>query len=178
VCVEPGGRAVIVDAVVLHPDLTDEAFGSYESSVAVVAPDGTLLALDAQVLETMPRVRRAPTAFGTVYVVGAGFDETMMALSPHLESLTVLTGDRRVYAAVSGLPNEAGWAVRIAASDGGTLRATIGAVTALIEAGYHQVSCTRTQLRQQFLVDEPLSAVPRKKPHMAIEACGCSLTNS
>jgi urease accessory protein len=160
VCVEPGGRAVIVDAVVLHPDLTDEAFGSYESSVAVVAPDGTLLALDAQVLETMPRVRRAPTAFGTVYVVGGGFDETMTALSPHLESLTVLTGDRRVYAAVSGLPNEAGWAVRIAASDGGTLRATIGAVTALIEAGSHQVSCTRTQLRQQFLVDEPLSAVP------------------
>jgi urease accessory protein len=133
VCVEPGGRAVLVDTVVLHPDLTDEGFGSYASSVAVTAPDGTLHALDAQMLETMPRVRRAPTAFGTVYVVGAGFDTTITVLSPHLESLTVLTGDRRVYAAVSGLPNEAGWAVRIAASDGGTLRATIGAVTALIE---------------------------------------------
>ena len=81
VCVEPGGRAVIVDAVVLHPDLTDEEFGSYESSVAVTAPDGTLLALDAQMLETTPRVRRAPTAFGTVYVVGGGCDETMTALS-------------------------------------------------------------------------------------------------
>jgi urease accessory protein len=135
VCVEPGGRAVIVDAVVLHPDLTDEAFGSYESSVAVAAQDGTLLALDAQVLETMPRVRRAPTAFGTVYVVGGGFDETMTALSPSLESLSVLTGDRRVYLAVSDLPNQAGWAVRIAGSDGGTLRATVAAVTELIEAG-------------------------------------------
>ena len=86
-------------------------------------------------LETMPRVRRAPTAFGTVYVVGAGLDNSMTALSPDIESLTVLAGDRRVYVAVSDLPNEAGWAVRIAASDGGTLRATIGAVIALIVAG-------------------------------------------
>jgi urease accessory protein len=135
VCVEPGGQAVIVDAVVLHPDLTDEAFGSYESSVAVAAPDGTLLAVDAQVLETMPRVRRAPTAFGTVYVVGGGFDETMTALSTDLEALSALMGDRRIYLAVSDLPNQAGWAVRIAGSDGGTLRATIAAVTGLIEAG-------------------------------------------
>jgi urease accessory protein len=146
VCVEPGGRAVVVDAVVLHPDLTDEAFGSYESSVAVTAADGTLLALDAQMLEAMPRVRRAPTAFGTVYVVGGGCDETMTALSPRVESLSVLTGDRRVYLAVSDLPNQAGWAVRIAGSDGGTLRATVAAVTELIEArscgGERPVSCS------------------------------------
>jgi urease accessory protein len=134
VCVEPGGRAVIVDAVVLHPDLTDETFGSYDSRVAVTALDGSLLALDAQMLETMPRVRRAPTAFGTVYVVGEGFDETMTALSPGLESLSVLMGDRRVYLAVSDLPNQAGWAVRLAASDGGTLRATVAAVIDLIES--------------------------------------------
>jgi urease accessory protein len=132
--VEPGGRAVIVDAVVLHPDLTDEGFGSYESSVAVTAPDRTLLSLDAQMLETTPRVRRAPTAFGTVYVVGGGLDKTMTALSPELESLSVLTGDSRVYVAVSDLPNQVGWAVRIAASDGGTLRATIAVATELIEA--------------------------------------------
>ncbi|WP_319452591.1 MULTISPECIES: urease accessory protein UreD [unclassified Mycobacterium] len=134
VCVEPGGRAVLVDAVVLHPDLTDETFGSYESGVAVTAPDGTLLALDAQTLESMPRVRRAPTAFGTVYVAGEGFDETMTALSRDLESLSVLMGDRRVYLAVSDLPNQAGWAVRLAASDGGTLRATVAAVIELIES--------------------------------------------
>ena len=134
VCVEPGGRAVIVDAAVLHPDLSDETFGSYESSVAVTAPDGTLLALDAQMLETTPRVHRAPTAFGTVYVIGGGLDRTMTALSPDVESLSVLTGDRRVYLAVSDLPTQAGWAVRIAGSDGGTLRATIAAVTRLIEA--------------------------------------------
>jgi urease accessory protein len=131
VCVEPGGRAVIIDAVVLHPDLTDETFGSYESSVAVTAPDGTLLVLDAQMLETTPRVRRAPTAFGTVYVVGGGFDEAMTAISPDLESLREHT---RVYLAATDLPNQAGWAVRIAGSDGGTLRATIAAVTGQIES--------------------------------------------
>jgi len=135
VCVEPGGRAVVVDALVLHPDLTDEGFGSYESSIAVTAPDGTLLALDAQMLETMPRVRHAPTAFGSVYVVGGGCDEAMTALSPSIESLSVLTGDRRVYLAVSDLPNQAGWAVRIAGWNGGTLRATVAVVTDLIEAG-------------------------------------------
>jgi urease accessory protein len=59
----------------------------------------------------------------------------MTALSPDLESLSVLTGDRRVYLAVSDLPNQVGWAVRIAGWDGGTLRTTIAAVTALIEAG-------------------------------------------
>lgn len=134
VCVEPGGRAVIVDAVVLHPDLTDETFGSYESSVAVIAPDGTLLALDAQMLETTPRVRHALTAFGTVYVVGGGFDEAITALSPDLESLGGHTRDTRVYLAATDLPNQAGWAVRIAGSDGGTLRAAIAAVIEQIEA--------------------------------------------
>lgn len=143
VCIEPGGRVVLVDAVVLHPDLTDESFGSYESSVAVAAPDGTLLALDAQMLETMPRVHRAPTAFGIVYVVGGGFDEAMTALSPSVESLSVLTGDRRVYLAVSDLPNRAGWAVRIAGWDGGTLRATVAAVTELIEAESNEVDMSK-----------------------------------
>jgi urease accessory protein len=70
-----------------------------------------------------------------VYIVGAGFDETMTALSPDVESLSRHTGDRRVYLAVTDLPNQVGWAVRIAGSDGGTLRATIAAVTEQIEAG-------------------------------------------
>jgi urease accessory protein len=125
---------VLVDAVTLHPDLTDATFGSYESSVAVTAPDGSLCALDAQRLATLPRVRRSPMAFGTVYVIGAGLDTAMTALSPSLESLTELSGDRRVYVAVSDLPNDVGWAVRLAASDGGTLRAVTAAVTAAVEA--------------------------------------------
>lgn len=134
VSVEPGGWALVVDAVVLHPDLTDETFGSFESRVAVTAPDGTLLTLDARMLETMPRVRHAPSAFGTVYVVGGGNDTVMTVLSRDLESLNVLTGDRRVYLAVSDLPNSTGWAVGLAASDGGTLRAAIAAVAERIEA--------------------------------------------
>ncbi|WP_197378411.1 urease accessory protein UreD [Mycolicibacterium mengxianglii] len=132
VCVAPGGCAVLVDAVVLHPELTDQQFGSYESGVEITAVDGTRLALDAQVLDAMPRVRRAPMAFATVYVVGAGLDIAMTALSPELESLSVLTG-RRVYVGVSDLPNGAGWAVRIAASDGGVLRSAISAVQAALQ---------------------------------------------
>ncbi|CAN5711838.1 urease accessory protein UreD [soil metagenome] len=134
VSVEPGGQLVLVDTVVLHPDLTDEEFGGYESSVAISAADGRPAALDAQRLASMPRVRRAPMAFGTVYVAGAGLDTTMTAMTADIESLAVLTGARRVYLALSDLPNGAGWVVRIAASDGGTLRATTATVTALIEA--------------------------------------------
>lgn len=126
VSVEPGGRALVVDAVVLHPDLTDESFGSYESSVAVTAADGTLLTLDAQMLVTKPRVRHAPAAFGTVYVLGGAPDEARHWRD--LEALNLLTGERRVHVAVTGLPNHAGWAVRLAASDGGTLRQTIAVV--------------------------------------------------
>jgi urease accessory protein len=133
VSVAPGGRLVFVDSVILHPDLTDADFGSYESRVAITAPAGTLMALDAQRLDTMPRVRRTPMAFGTVYVVGAGLDMTMTAMTPELEALAVLTGDRPVYLAVSDLPNDAGWVVRIAASDGGVLRAATATVTALVE---------------------------------------------
>ncbi|MGE2717933.1 urease accessory protein UreD [Mycolicibacterium litorale] len=132
VCVAPGGQAVLVDAVVLHPELTDDVFGSYRSDVEITAPDGSLLALDAQRLDSMPRVRRAPTSFATVYLVGAGLDTALTALTPELEALSVLTGDRCVYVGVSDLPNDAGWAVRIAAADGGALRTTLGAVTAAI----------------------------------------------
>lgn len=134
VCIEPGGCALLVDAVVLHPDLTDRTFGIYESSVAVTAADGRLLALDAQHLTAMPRVRRALTAFATVYLLGSGFDQAMTATSPALEALSVLSGQRRVYVAASDLPNGAGWAMRIAASDGGALRATTAAVTALVDS--------------------------------------------
>jgi urease accessory protein len=139
VCVTPGGRAVLVDAVVLHPALTDDVFGGYESVVEIAAPDGTLLARDAQHLEAMPRVRRAPTAFATVYIVGDGLDTAMTVLSSELEALSVLIGDRRAYIGVSDLPNGAGWAVRIAASDGGVLRTTIGAVTAVVGVPAHQL---------------------------------------
>lgn len=129
VCVEPGGQAVFTDTVVLHPALTDDVFGSYASRVAITAADGALLALDAQVLATMPVVRRAPTAFGTVYIVGAGLDTAMTARTPALESLADLGS---VYVGVTDLPNSAGWAVRIAASDGGALRTAIGAVIGLV----------------------------------------------
>jgi urease accessory protein len=127
VTVASGGRAVLCDAVVLHPALTDKVFGSYESVVDVCGPGGALLARDAQLLEGMPRVRRSPMAFATVYVIGAG----SVAIADDVESLAVLDGDRPVYVGVSDLPNECGWAVRISASDGGVLRSAITAVLTL-----------------------------------------------
>jgi urease accessory protein len=130
-CVDQGGTALLVDAVVLHPDLTGATFGSYDSTVEICSSDATVLALDAQSLEAMPRVRRAPAAFATVYAIGGALD--VPAMIDDLEALTVLTGHRRVYVAVSDLPGGAGWAVRVAASDGGILRATIGAVGTRLE---------------------------------------------
>lgn len=72
VCVAHRGCAVVVDAVVLHPDLDAATFGSIESTVTVRSPGGALLAMDAQVLDAPPVTGRF-TAFGTVYFVGAGF---------------------------------------------------------------------------------------------------------
>lgn len=118
VCVEPGGRAVVVDTVVLHPDLSGGDFGSLESTVSIRTPDGALLAMDAQLLDGRPATDRF-TAFGTVYLIGS--DRCAAAA---LESLTDLSG-RAVYVGVSDLPNAAGWAVRIAAADGGVLRSTL-----------------------------------------------------
>ncbi|MGE2737508.1 urease accessory protein UreD [Mycolicibacterium vaccae] len=125
--VAPGGHAVLVDAVVLHPDLNDGVFGSYESCVEIYAHDGRLLALDAQVLDGMPRVRRAPMAFATVIVIGDDLDIAMTALVPDIEAAAA-----PVLAGVSDLPNGAGWMVRLAAGDGGALRAALMAATALV----------------------------------------------
>lgn len=147
-CVENGGRAVLTDTVVLHPDLTAANFGRYESTVAVTAADGSLLAHDAQMMATLPRVRRAPKAFGTVYIVGVGLDTTMTALSPELESLSVLAGESRVYVAVSDLPNQAGWAIRLAASDGGILRSVAAAATAIVDAGVDHIRANRAITKQ------------------------------
>ncbi len=68
----------------------------------------------------------------------------MTALSPTLESLSVLAGDSRVYVAVSDLPNAAGWAVRLAASDGGILRAILQAVVASVTAAVVAATASTT----------------------------------
>ncbi|WP_299560623.1 urease accessory protein UreD [uncultured Mycolicibacterium sp.] len=119
--VAPGGCAVVVDAVVLHPDLTDDSFGRFESTVVVAGGGPTPLAVDAQVLETLPRPRRAPTAFASIYVVGA---EAVATTAPQAPA------DRRVYLAASELPNGAGGLVRVAAADGGALREAVAAIRA------------------------------------------------
>lgn len=134
VCVDPGGQAVLVDAVVLHPDLDAEVFGGYDSEVRIESSDQVLLALDAQLLESFPRTCRAPTAFATVYVLGCGAVGDM-------ESLSVLGGDRRVYVATTELPNAAGWAVRIAAWDGGTLRKVVSRALDSVDLSSERCRC-------------------------------------
>lgn len=113
--VAPGGRAVVVDAVVLHPECGNANFGSYASTVEVRGPENELLAVDAQSLDAMPAARRAPSAFCTVYLIGLG--DAPSEVSP-----------RDAYGAVTDLPNGAGWAVRIAARDGGALRTALDEV--------------------------------------------------
>lgn len=113
--VAPGGRAVVVDAVVLHPECGNADFGSYASTVEVRGQEQDLLAVDAQSLDAMPTASRAPSAFGTVYVIGLG------------DALTWAPSDA-VYGASTELPNGAGWAVRIAARDGGALRTALDEV--------------------------------------------------
>ena len=114
VCVAPGGRAVVVDAVVLHPECGNADFGWYASTVEVRGPEQDVLAVDAQSLDAMPTARRAPSAFGTVYLIGLG------DARPHVPD--------DVYGASTELPNGAGWAVRIAAPDGGALRTALDEV--------------------------------------------------
>ncbi|GAS94603.1 urease accessory protein UreD [Mycolicibacterium canariasense] len=113
----PGGRVVLVDAVVLHPDCGAGNFGAYNSVVEIRDDVGELLAFDAQSIDAMPRVPRAPTAFGTVYVLGA---------SP--TGLEAVVARLPAYGALTELPNGTGWAVRMAAPDGGVLRAGLAAV--------------------------------------------------
>jgi urease accessory protein len=133
VCVHPGGRAMLVDALVLHPDLTGDVFGSYESSVDLRSPEGRLLALDSQLLATMPRVRRAPSAFATIYLLGMRRDAVVAAA---IEALAVLAGDRRLYLGTSDLPNGVGCVVKLSASDGGILRTAIGAAMTLVQSAF------------------------------------------
>ena len=101
--------------MVLHPECGNADFGSYASTVEVLGPEHDLLAVDAQSLDAMPVARRAPSAFGTVYGIGLG--DAPSEVSP-----------RDAYGAVTDLPNGAGWAVRIAARDGGALRAALDEV--------------------------------------------------
>ena len=113
--VAPGGWAVVVDAVVLHPECGNADFGSYASTVEVWGSAHDLLVVDAQSLDAMPAARRAPSAFGTVYLMGLG------------DAPTWVPSDA-VYGASTELPNAAGWAVRIAAHDGGALRTALDEV--------------------------------------------------
>jgi urease accessory protein len=133
VCLGVGSRLLLVDAVVLHPELTAATFGGYESTVQVYGPDGAVRAVDAQRLMAPPRVRRAPTAFGSVYCLTGGA-HVLPDTAAQLEALTDLGGPRQVYTGVSELPNGAGQLVRIAASDGGRLRSTIDAVREVLAA--------------------------------------------
>ncbi|MDV8054288.1 MULTISPECIES: urease accessory protein UreD [unclassified Rhodococcus (in: high G+C Gram-positive bacteria)] len=114
------GSAVVVDAFVLHPELTANDVGSISSTVRVRCVEGQEpLMVDAQLLDSSlwPRSLRA---FGTVYVLGSA--ATVPALSD-------VDG---VHLAVTELPNGVGHAVRMAAEEGGALRTALERTVRLV----------------------------------------------
>lgn len=134
-CVGRGGRAVLVDTVVLHPELTDGTCGSYESTVSIISVVGAVLTVDSQLIERIPAFRQHFKGFGTIYILGIERDSTMIiALMAGLEEMAAPSCDRPVYSGLSELPNGAGWAIRVAAPDGGALRAATDSLIQLVEA--------------------------------------------
>ncbi len=114
------GSAVVVDAFVLHPELSADDVGSISSTVRLRCFEGEEpLMVDAQQLNATlwPRSLRA---FGTVYVLGS---------SATVPSTSDVDG---VHLAATELPNGAGHAVRMAAEEGGALRAALDRTVQLI----------------------------------------------
>ncbi|MCI2421686.1 urease accessory protein UreD [Saccharopolyspora sp. K220] len=117
VSVAVGSIAILVDAVVIHPDGDDGTFGSCTSTVVISVPGETApRAVDAQSLAALPRTAGL-RAFGTLFVVTPDPTDGRVG-----EELTRLEHDAPAYLAATSLPGAAGWAVRIAAPDGQLLR--------------------------------------------------------
>ncbi|SNS81846.1 urease accessory protein UreD [Rhodococcoides kyotonense] len=115
------GTVLLTDAVVVHPGVTAETFGSFRSSVTVTT-GGRVRAFDAQHASSLPFPKSGLRAFATVYLLGAG-------------AVDVPVGDLPgVYAAATTLPDDVGVAVRLAATDGDTLRAGIEGAVGLLSS--------------------------------------------
>lgn len=114
------GSAVVVDAFVLHPELSADDVGSISSIVRLRCVEGEEpLMVDAQQLNATlwPRSLRA---FGTVYVLGS---------TATVPSTSDVDG---VHLAATELPNGVGHAVRMAAEEGGALRTALDRTVQLI----------------------------------------------
>lgn len=114
---ERGGSVMLTDAVVAHPDVTAESFGSFRSRVTLTV-DGDMRLFDAQHASAMPNPRAGLRAFATVYLLGPAAEDPAV----DLDRFDAKWG---VYAAGSVLPNDAGYAIRIAATGGDTVREAI-----------------------------------------------------
>lgn len=116
-----GAAVLLTDAVVVHPEVTAESFGSFRSRVTLTAA-GYLRMFDAQSATSIPNPRSWLRAFATVYLLlGAG-----MELGSAFEEFDHFDGSMGAYAAGTVLPNNSGLAIRIAATGGDTLRAALG----------------------------------------------------
>jgi urease accessory protein len=116
--------AVIADGFVMHdPAGQDRPFRQYRSEFLVQRPCGQVLALDRTALLAPPSSggkRGRYLAFGTLIVAVSRPAAWLEAFCADADTrLAQLPG---VYAAASALPNGAGAAVRIAATDGRHLR--------------------------------------------------------
>ena len=116
--------AVIADGFVMHdPEGQDRPFRQYYSEFLVQRPGGHLLALDRTALLAPPSSggkRGRYLAFGTLIVAVSRPVAWLEAFCADVDArLAHLAG---VYAAASALPNGAGAAMRVAATDGRHLR--------------------------------------------------------
>ncbi|WP_072802431.1 urease accessory protein UreD [Rhodococcoides yunnanense] len=124
--VELRGDAAVVltDAVVVHPDVTTESFGSFRSRVTV-ASGGHPGVFDVQYASSMPCPGSGLRAFATVYLLCTDVVDEAGALDALVHRFDGRSG---AYAASSVLPNGMGHAVRVAATGGDVLRDCVASV--------------------------------------------------
>lgn len=108
--------ALVADGFVAHdPSGGDASFRRLASELVLERPDGRRLAIERFDLAGMPAWTCGLRAFGS-FLVACPRDR----LAPEALAAAVPAGP--AYAAVSALPHDAGWLLRIAAPDGGHLR--------------------------------------------------------
>ncbi|MGA9872363.1 MAG: urease accessory protein UreD [Rhodococcus sp. (in: high G+C Gram-positive bacteria)] len=140
VVLKAGASVVLTDAVIVHPDVTEESFGSFRSRVTV-STTGDIRMFDAQHATTLPSPHSGLRAFATVYLLVG--DENAVSSNASfdwpngLEGLNGFDGRSGAYAAGTALPNGVGYAIRIAAAGGETLRRALETAVGLFRATEH-----------------------------------------
>lgn len=118
--VAPGGAAIVVDGFVVGGGI-GELFTGYESTLQITSSGETLARESVRLAGTAFRPNSLPrhTAHGLVVLAMPDFDESRFDAGPASDPITTSAD---LYMAVFRLPNGAGLAGRVAATDGRLLR--------------------------------------------------------